>query len=214
MRKSLVQKLALACFFVVFAFAALCVRAVVEGESEIAASDAAFDKGDLPAAIEHARRSATAYVPGAPHVGRAYERLRAIALGAEAAGQPAVAFSAWQAVRSAALESRHLSTPRAAELERANQNLARLELLARPVEGETGIRQQKLALGRLSTEPGPQGGWLLLLGASFCLTLAGLGLFAWRGLDVSGRLNGARSLWGLGLVLIGAACWTLAVLRA
>src|SRR4051812_10498827 len=125
MRARLLRAVLLTSFFVLLAFGALCARAIVEGQAELNASDAAFDKGELAGAIEHARRSATAYVPGAPHVQLAYERLRAIALGAEAAGQPVVALAAWQAVRSAALETRHLSTPRAAELSQANQNLAR-----------------------------------------------------------------------------------------
>ena len=125
------QQLALLAFFLVLIGAALSTRVVLEGQSELAQSDTAFDAGNLRPALEHARRSATLYVPGAPHVDRAYERLIAIALGAEAAGQPKTAFLAWQGVRSAALESRHVWLSHPAELERANPEFITLEVLAR-----------------------------------------------------------------------------------
>jgi len=120
-------RLTLSVFFLIAIGAVFSARVIMEGDAELVASDAAFDRGELGPALDHARRSATLYAPGAPHVQPAYERLNAIAVGAEAAGQPKVAFLAWQAMRSAALESRHVWLPRAQELERANQNLARLE---------------------------------------------------------------------------------------
>ncbi|HEY2408038.1 MAG TPA: hypothetical protein VGI10_18655 [Polyangiaceae bacterium] len=214
MRSQLLRVLALTAFSLVFAFGALTARVLVEGEAELRASDAAFDKGELGDAIEHARRSATAYVPGARHVDLAYARLRAIALGAEASGQPLSAFAAWQAIRSAALESRHLSSPRPGELAQANQNLARLEAFTRAGDGDQRNKQQTQAFKRLESESAPAAGWLWLLGSSFCLTLGGLALFAWRGLDPSGKIVWERALWGLAWVGIGAACWTLAILRA
>ena len=84
----LLQRLALVAFFLVSIVAALTGRVIWEGQAELTASDSAFDAGDLRLALEHARRGATLYAPGAPYVERAYERLIAIALGAEAAGQP------------------------------------------------------------------------------------------------------------------------------
>ncbi len=105
------QRLALLAFLSVLIFAAFSARVILEGESELSASDAAFDRGELASALDHARRAATLYAPGAPHVERAYERLNALALGAEAAGQPKIAFLAWQATRSAALESRTSGCP-------------------------------------------------------------------------------------------------------
>ena len=45
-------------------------------------------------------------------------------------------------------------------------------------------------------------------------TLTGLGLFAFRGLNRSGKLSFQRARLGLLLFAIGAACWTLAAYKA
>ncbi|MET0792559.1 MAG: hypothetical protein ABW061_13645 [Polyangiaceae bacterium] len=201
-------------FMVVLGLAVFSARVVIEGQSELAASDAAFDRGDLGQALDHARRSATLYAPGAPHVERAYARLNAIAQGAEAASQPKVAFLAWQAMRSAALESRHVFLPRDAELERANQNLARLETLARDRDDSQRTTDQARALIRLSADDAPAPAWIAVLGLGFALALAGLGLFAFHGVDRAGKVTLGRARWGLLLFAIGAACWTVAAYRA
>lgn len=208
------QRLALAAFVVVLIGAALSARVIWEGQSELSASDAAFDRGELEPALEHARRSATLYAPGAPHVTRAYERLMAIALGAEAEGQPKIAFLAWQAVRSAALESRHLWLARPRELDRANQNLARLQALSRDLSDAERPKTETQGLARLAAEDTPEPGWIAVLGLGFLLALIGLGLSAFHGLSPSGKVSLFRARWGLLLLLIGAACWTLAAYRA
>jgi len=115
------KRLSLLGFFAVLIAGLLSARVIWEGQSELAVSDAAFDRGDLTSSLDHARQSATLYAPGARHVQRAYERLLALAQGAEAAGQPKVAFLAWQAIRSAALESRHVWLPHEREPTRTSR---------------------------------------------------------------------------------------------
>ncbi len=212
--RGLLQRVALVSFVVVLIGAALTARVILEGEAELSASDLAFDRGELEPSLDHARRSATLYAPGAPHVTRAYERLTAIALGAESAGQPKVAFLAWQAVRSAALESRHLWLPRQSELTRANQNLARLEALSRDANDADRPKTQTQALTRLNADDVPEPGWIAVLGMGFLLALTGLGLTAFRGLEPSGKISFFKARWGLLLLVIGAACWTVAAYRA
>ncbi len=194
--------------------AALTARVVLEGQAELVKSDAAFNAGDLRPALEHARRSATLYAPGAPHVDRAYERLTAIALGAEAAGQPKTAFLAWQAERSAALESRHLWVAHASELERANQNLARLEVLARGASDAESGKLEQQAQRRLDADSAPDPAWIAVLGAGFLLALGGLGLFSFQGVDRAGRISPRRAQLGVALFAIGAACWAFAAYKA
>jgi hypothetical protein len=201
-------------FMVVLGFAVFSARVILEGASELSASDAAFDRGELGAALDHARRSATLYAPGAPHVERAYARLNAIAVGAEASGQAKIAFLAWQAVRSAALESRHVLLPHEADLERANQNLARLEALERNQDDTERTKNQAQALSRLSADDAPAPGWIAVLGLGFSLALAGLALFAFHGVDRAGKVSLGRARFGLVLFAIGAACWTVAAYRA
>ncbi|HET7540757.1 MAG TPA: hypothetical protein VFK05_12820 [Polyangiaceae bacterium] len=207
------ERLSLLAFSLVLIGAVFSARVILEGESELAASDAAFDRGELALSLDHARRGATLYAPGAPHVQRAYERMLALALGAEAAGQPKLAFLAWQAIRGAALESRHVFVPRQAELERANENLARLEALGN--DGPSARSQsQARALTRLNADDAPAPAWIAVLGAGFLLALAGLGLFAFHGLSRAGKISFQRARLGLLLFAIGAACWTLAAYKA
>jgi len=208
------ERLSLFAFSAVLIGAVFSARVILEGESELSASDAAFDRGELTSSLDHARRSATLYAPGAPHVERAYARMTALALGAEAAGQSKIAFLSWQAMRSAALESRHVFLPRQAELERANENLARLEALSRDGAGSDRPKNQTQALTRLNADDAPAPAWIAVLGAGFLLALAGLGLFAFRGLSRTGNVSFQRARVGLLLFAIGAACWTLAAYKA
>lgn len=208
------RRLAWLSFTLVLALAVFSARVILEGESELSASNAAFDRGELLPALDHARRSATLYAPGAPHVERAYARLTAIAIGAEAAREPKIAFLAWQAIRSAALESRHVLVSQQAALTRANQNLARLEALARDKDDSERAKNQTQALARLSADDAPAPAWIAVLGLGFSLALAGLALFAFQGVDRAGKVTLGRARWGLLLFVIGAACWTIAAYRA
>lgn len=208
------QRAAMFAFSAVLVGAVFSARVIVEGESELAESDAAFNRGELTTALDHARRGATLYAPGAPHVQRAYERMTALALGAEASGQPKIAFLAWQAIRGAALESRHVFLPRQAELERANENLARLEALGRDSAASDRPKNQSQALARLNADGAPDPAWIAVLGGGFLLALVGLALFALRGLNPTGKVSFQRARLGLLLFAIGAACWTLAAYKA
>jgi hypothetical protein len=208
------RQLALLAFSAVLIGAVFSARVIVEGQAELAESDAAFDRGELATALDHARRAAALYAPGAPHVQSAYERMTALALGAEAAGQTKIAFLAWQAIRGAALESRHVFVHRQAELQRANENLARLEALGRDDSGSERPKNQSQALSRLNADDTPDPAWIVVLGAGFLLALSGLGLFALRGLNPTGKVSFQRARWGLLLFAIGAACWTLAAYKA
>jgi hypothetical protein len=202
----------------VLTLALLSVRAIVSGQAEMEKSDRAFDAGQLPLATLHARRAATLYVPGAAHVSAAYERLIAIAVGAEAAGQPVIAQQAWRAVRGAALETRHVHVARAAELERANVNLARLQAHAgasgSSAAGAALRARYARALGGLEQEHGPSATWTAALLLGYALCAAGLGWFALRGVTAAGNVALRSGRVGLCLVLFGVACWSLAVWRA
>ncbi len=181
--------------------AALVAYATAErGAREMLASDGAFDAGRLELAVQHARRAASAYVPGAGHVEQGYERLRAVARGAERARDVELARAAWRAVRAAATESRHVWQPRAAELAQAGAELARLS-------GSTPLAGLGASPGAPSTEVVLG----LVLGAA-CAAL-GLGrLCAGDGLDEPG--HGARMRWAIVSCLVGVALWSLALLRA
>jgi hypothetical protein len=184
------------------------LRAVLDGEREITASDEAFDGGDLHAAIQHARRAASAYMPQAPHVERGYARLLAIARGAEASGQPDVALLAWQAQRAAVLESQSILRPFPERLEEANRNLARLQAAKTAAEGERAEVAQRLfrrAEGQRDHPP-----WGALLAVGLFVSAAGMAWFAARGVGADGRVAWLRGRWGLLVVALGAALWAAA----
>ena len=141
--------------------------------------------------------------------------MNALALGAEAAGEPKLAFLAWQAMRSAALESRHVFLPRRAELERANQNLARLEAQARDEAGGDRAKTRSQALTRLNADDAPAPAWIAVLGCGFPARAGGPGpICLSRARIARGKLSLPRARLGLLLFAIGAACWTLAAYKA
>lgn len=201
----------LLCALLLFAGVAT-LRAVLDGEREIAASDAAFDANDLHASIQHARRAASAYAPGAPHVERGYLRLLAIARGAEATGRPELAVLAWQAQRAAALESASLFQPFPERLDEASRNLSRLQaskLAAEPDRAATAQRLFKQAQAQGAAKL-PYGS---LLGLGLLVAGAGVAWFARSALGQDGKIAWLRGRWGLVTFAVGAALWAVAALR-
>ncbi len=207
------RRLAVGLMTLVFAAAVLTARVVVDGEKEMRLSDQAFDAGDVRTATLHARRAAVLYAPGAPHVRPAYDRLVAIAVGAEAAGDTEVARTAWRAVRGAALETRHLWIPHQVELDRSNRNLARLQTMStKPVPGAEP--DLKPALAELARDDAPRTLWVIVLALGFASAIVGMAHLGWRGVTPAGKITLANAKLGLVLAVLGAACWTVAVFRA
>jgi len=202
---SVLRGAALALTLCVLVLGVLTVHTVLEGQSELEQSKAAFDRDELGDAIQHARRAAGYYAPGAPHVDAAYTRLRAIAFGSEARGDTTTARLAWGAVRSAALETRHAFVSRARELEEADRQLARLA---------RGEREGSPRAAEPPARPGPNPGWAATLAAGFLLAIAGLGVIGLLGVEPGGRIRIRPALLGALVSLLGAACWTLALFWA
>jgi hypothetical protein len=185
------------------------LRAVLDGEREIAASDAAFDANDLHATIQHARRAASAYAPGAPHVERGYQRLLAVARGAEATGRPEIAMLAWQAERAAVLESASFWHPFPERLDEANRNLARLSASKSLAEAERSETAQRL-FKQAQSESSERAPWGALLAVGLLIAAFGLAWFAARALAPNGRIEWLRGRWGFLTFALGAALWALA----
>jgi hypothetical protein len=208
-RGTVVRALAWAAAVLVLFAGVATLRAVLDGEREIAASDAAFDANDLHATIQHARRAASAYAPGAPHVERGYQRLLAVARGAEATGRPEIAMLAWQAERAAVLESASLLQPFPERLEEANRNLARLSASKTLAEAERTETAQRL-FKQAQSEGSGRAPWGALLAGGLLVAGLGLGWFAARALGPNGRIEWLRGRWGLLTFVCGAALWAAA----
>jgi hypothetical protein len=200
-RGRLLRALAVCLTFALVAFALATLRTLERGRAELALSDAAFDRGALVPAVQHARRAATAYVPRAVHVTRAYERLRAVARGAERGRDLANARAAWQAMRDAALESGHLWQPHAVERAEAERNLERLLIPSAPLD----------VFGAASAASPRRGVRALVLAAGLGSAALGLLAFVWLPRPAPGRWAHARSG---GLVLLGVLCAALSLLWA
>jgi hypothetical protein len=197
MTQIVLRSMAVAAVAAVVIYALAIHRTLHRGAQEMRASDRAFDAGELESAVRHARRAATLYVPGAQHVDEGYERLKAVAAGAERARDSALAMAAWRAVRGAALESRHLWLARSRELAQANASLARLSevpnaatLEAQHVEHPAGALPVSL-------------GFVAALAGLLLVTRYGVGEMTWARARLPACLF-AAGLLSLGLALLRA----------
>lgn len=209
-----VQRLLLVLALLVAGLGVASLRTAHLGRHAADAAEAAFDRGDLAQAVRSARRAAGLTVPGAPHVDRAFRRLEVIARGAEALGDTELSIAAWEAVRTAAVESSPWSSERP-ELDRANQNLARLRARAQarfePTRLPEHLSRDLLAELNATDRSGRAVLWLAL---GFTLSVAGLGWTALRGVTGEGRWLVRDLILGIAILATGLACWTFAVYTA
>ena len=195
----------------------LTARVINQGERDLHAAEALADNGKLEEAVVHARRSASWFVPGAPHVPAAYARMIAIARTAEGYGDTSTALFAWHAVRTSALSSRWVVVPHKDELAVANASIARLTAKQPVALGATtrdpaDIQQTMhtiLARNQRTRTP-----WVIVLLIGFATLSVGLLQIGWKGL-------GRRTQWsfrpirtGTILAVVGLTAWALALWNA
>lgn len=99
---------------------------VRRGGERMDESDQAFHRGDLRASLYRARDAGLLFVPGASHVRAAEERLRAIAVGAEAEADFELAWLAWDALRLVDEETTYLGRGDTEAGRQAREGLERL----------------------------------------------------------------------------------------
>jgi hypothetical protein len=210
---------------------AVLSRAFWDGHAALAAGDAAHRRaeckrsaGDVAGAraeeeeaIRRWRRAARWYVPGAPHVTRAYDRLEALAQAAEAAGDRELALGAWRAVRSSSLATRSFYTPHADRLARANGRIATLmaaleDPAVDPGKDEAARAAWHLAL--LERDEAPSVFWSLLAVLGFAAWVGGGFLFALRGVGDDDKLVARPAARAGVLVAVGLVVWALALYQA
>lgn len=192
----------------VLALAAWTGRVVWGGEQELERCDEALSAGDADEAIAHARRAASFFAPGAPHVAFAYRRMIALAVAAEERHHRDTALAAWRAVRQASLDTRWIVAPHQSERERADRELARL--LALGVHERAGpdktIEAEQFKL--LRTVERPKTPWVgsLILGL-----LVASGGFAWASsrAAAAGKVDWAKATRPLLVAALGVALWIL-----
>jgi hypothetical protein len=196
---------------------AASARVVYSGEAEIAASTAGLRAGDAHAAAEHARRAAGWYVPGAPHVRVAYERLFALGTAAEGLGDRELALYAFRGVRTATIETRWMLSPHDDERARADRAIARIEAeWPRPpgMRAEPPQAIERASLEALARDEAPRTVWVVVLVAGALAWGAGAAAIARTGIDTVGAFSFRRALPGLVVAGTGAAAWLVALWQA
>lgn len=198
----------------VLVLAAVCVgRVLHEGRRSLDAT-AQLRESDRGAAIVHARRAASWYVPFAPHVGEAYRELRSMALAAEREGDRETAMLAWRSIRSASMTTRWLVEPHRREREEADAALARLAAEERgSASSELSPRDlERMYASALARKEGPRVGWVLALLSGLAGWFGGVAWLVRHGMTREGSLVPkpaalAAIVSAVGLGLFATALW-------
>ena len=118
---------------------AMAVRALVESRAELAAGQAALQRGDEAAAVFHLRSAGRWVAPLNPWSAQAVQELLALGAAAEEREDWLAALDSYDAVRAASLGARSFYTPHADALAVANERLPSVMARAREVH-PTGPR--------------------------------------------------------------------------
>jgi len=153
--------------------AAVTARMLLGARTELRMADRA---ADTDARVRHLRRAMAYYLPGNPWVGRAHDRLLALARRAERAGDRALALHAYRELRGAILALRGATSPYGDTLPAVNTAIAILSAK------DHRAREAAAALSRLGAPPDPHPAWaalglagfLLWVGAALSLLFQGL----------------------------------------
>jgi hypothetical protein len=199
-------------------------RALAAGDEAHRNGEAARQQGDVAAtqaaeleAVAEWRRAARWYVPGAPHVRQAYDRLAALGQAAETAGDRDLALAAWTGVRSSALATRWLTVPHADRLAVANQHIATLMAAAEaadPAAGATVPARRAWHLAALERDDAPSVAWSIFAVLGFLTWVGGGFWFARRGLGDGDRLDRRQAALSGVMVLAGLLLWMVALYKA
>ncbi|HEV7555387.1 MAG TPA: hypothetical protein VGO00_08040 [Kofleriaceae bacterium] len=202
---------------VVAALATMALRVVVDGRSALLDGDEALAKGNATDAIASWEAAARWYLPFAPHVDDAYERLTTLATKARAAKDPLTAIVAYRAIRSAAIATRSAWTPHAADLETANAAIAELAAVdpdGAPAAGVGVPARLGFYRERLATDARPTTAAAIIAGLGIALWLVGIAYLVRRGTDDAGHLARRPALVGAAITLGGLLCWAVGLVAA
>jgi hypothetical protein len=161
-------------------------RAIFDGTASMHRSDELLQRGEVDGSIALALHAARMYVPLAPHVARAFDRMRQIALDAELRGDRETALLAWESVRAASRSTRTFWTPFADRAREADEHVAAI-LASQPTTGvqapvpkDVLAREQRAKL-QSDSLPRP---WTIVL---MYVGLAAWMIGAWRALSAMDR---------------------------
>ncbi|MEO8698659.1 MAG: hypothetical protein ABI867_01415 [Kofleriaceae bacterium] len=204
------RRLAIIAAIVVAGLAALAVRVVIEGRNALADGDeamAAKHPGDAISAWEAAARW---YLPGAPHVDEAYDRLRDYARSTRS-------LTAWRAIRTAATATRSLWTPHADDLAEANAAIAAIaadDPDRAPAADPDRAKRLAWHQDRLAADARPGRFAAVLAIAGILLWLAGIAVLVRRGGEPSPKTGRHPALVGIAITVAGIVAWAVGLYSA
>lgn len=212
------RKLAIGSAVALFCLLVVGGRACWEGRAALDAGDKALANSDTAEAIAQWRRAARWYLPLAPHVSEAYDRLESLAKQAEKTAQIEDALAAWRGVRGSILATRSFYTPHSERLDPANRRIAALmaqQEMRGPAPGDAS-REEREAwhYELLSRDGSPSVPWSVLALLGFALWIGGGVFFAMRGMNKEGRLVGQPAAIAGGCVALGLVIWLLGLYNA
>ena len=186
---------------------------IERGTEQLKAARAYAAAGKLDQAIVSARRAATWYAPGAPHVTKAYAKLISLGRLAESRGDRKTALFAYRSLRSAAMTSRSWFIPHERELRAANHAIARLSSRTPPPIGASMQEPKRIEQSLLASYDAPpptNPSWIAIMLTSAAVSSVGLLYAGWKGLQDS-RIHRKKLLLGAAVFLFGLAGWVVAV---
>jgi hypothetical protein len=210
------RRLLTAALVVAFCLGVVVTRAIWQGRSALDDGDRALEAGDVAEAIRWWRRAARWYVPFAPHVPDAYDRLEQLGTAAERRGDLRVALSAWEGVRGSILATRSFYVPEEDRLEPANRHIAGLlaHLETQPPQGMSTADLAAWHYGLLARDEAPSVGWTALALLGFLTWIGGGVLFAIRGVSRDDRLVRRPAVVAGVAVMVGLVVWLLGLYNA
>jgi hypothetical protein len=201
-------------------------RAIFDGTASMHRSDELLAQGEVDGSIALALHAARLYVPLAPHVRAAFDRMRQVALDAELRGDRETALLAWESVRAASRSTRTFWTPYADRAREADEHIAGLLAsqpstgVQAPVPKEVLAREQR---AKLQSDSLPRPWTIVLMYAGLAGWLAG----AWRALSAMerevrrmparfgfGSAASERIVTGAALAIAGVVAAWFALVRA
>lgn len=210
-RKRTRRRLLIALASVFLCVGVLSARALWEGRSALKRGNAFLEGGDSEGAVRNWRRAARWYLPLAPHVASAYDKLQGLALSAEERGDIQVAISAWTGIRSSVRATRSFYTPYSERLEEADAHLAtlmaQLELQSDATVDLVKTEEWHRAL--LRRDQMPSVGWSIVALLGLALWIGGGFGFALRGVDDNDRLVRKAAGYSGAAVAVGMLVWLL-----
>lgn len=192
--------------------AMIACKVVIESRGEFVEAVAMEADGLDEEAVVHYGRAIRWYAPGNPYVRRSAEALWRIADRIEAGGDPVGALRTFRELRSALYSVRHVTSPYAETIGRAEERIA--ALAARQGEAGDDHGSYDRILGQLRERTGPDPLWSIVLVAGFLGWIGSAFAFIWKvfGGEATGRMRRAF-VWGgffAGFFLI----WIIGMMRA